>query len=75
MTVGVNLQLLSNSDTLRVLNVKTFLPICVVVIPRCNTIEQSIAFKEIEGYTKISVNSSATKFGVKLHLVFTVQLK
>ena len=37
-----------------------------------NRTEHSVK-KQLEGYTKTSGNLAATKFGVKLHLIFTVK--
>ena len=48
---------------------KIFLPVIAVGILRANTIEQNIVLKQLEGYTKISGSSAATRFGVKFHLV------
>ena len=54
------------------INVKTFLPVIVVVILMVNTFYQNAALKAVEmlhqNVHQISGISAATKFGVKTHL-------
>ena len=73
---GVNLHLLSplqrleaNLSPMIKLNISTCYCRSYSLEP---IIGHSIALKTIEGYTKLSGGSAATKFGAKLHLFFTV---
>ena len=52
-------------------NVKTCLPVIVVVIRSTNTIDQNIDFKAVEKLHQASCFSASIKFGVKFHF-FTV---
>ena len=75
ISFGVNLHLLSQGllevNISSVINIKIFLPVIAVIILRINTIKQTIAFKAV-GYTKISSNSVAIKFDVKLHYFYGI---
>ena len=57
----------TKANSSNVINVKTALPVIVVVILQIITVKQNIAFKQLKGYTKNNGRSAATQFGVSLH--------
>ena len=63
----------TKANSSHVINVKTALPVIVVVILQIITVKQNITLKQLKGYTKMNGSSAATKCGVNLHSSFTVR--
>ena len=56
------------SSTYSIMKAKTFLPVVAVVILWVITIEQNTTFKAVDGNTKISRSSAATKFSIYIQV-------